>query len=70
MTTLVNFYPLALTLISHSALNLKITILGDKLAVFLFHIMILNGMVDNSSTTLYLLEPPIGGSQHKPIVTY
>ena len=49
MTTLLNFYPLALTPISHSALYFTITILEDKLAVFLFHIIILNNMVVNPS---------------------
>ena len=49
MTTLVNFYPLASTPISHYALNFTITIQEDKQAVFLFHITILNGMVVNLS---------------------
>ena len=49
MTTLVTSYPLVLTPFSHSALNFTITILEDKLAVFLFHIIILIGMVVNPS---------------------
>ena len=49
MTTLVTFYPLALTPFSHSALNFTISILEDKLAVFLFLIIILIGMVVNPS---------------------
>ena len=49
MTTLVNFYLLALTPILHYAPNFTITIQEDKLAVSLFHITILNGMVVNPS---------------------
>ena len=52
MTTLVNFYPLALTPISHYALNFTITMQEEKLAVFLFHITILNDMVANPSNYL------------------
>ena len=64
MTTLVNLYLLALTPISQSALNFTITIQEDKLAMFWFHIVILNGMVVNPSNY------PIRVSQPKPNVTY
>ena len=69
ITTLVNFYPRALTPISHSALNFTITILEDKLAVFLFSIIILYGMVVNPSN--YPVSS-VGSTyyQPKPIITY